>query len=109
MGSAEKASIPDRSYSQRMSALKDANHIRSYRARLKLDIKAGRISVFDLLSNPPEEIMTMKLFDLLLAMPHYGRTKVNKSLNYCHVSSSKTIEGMTERQREDIVRYLLRR
>lgn len=101
--------IPERSLIQRMDALDKANEIRIARARLKKDLKAGRKSIQHLLLDPPTYILTMKLFDLVLACPKYGRVKVNKILTQCRISPSKTIGGMSQRQRSEIVSMLGRR
>lgn len=100
---------PERSLQQRMDALETANDVRSYRANLKKDIKAGRVSIVKLLTDPPEKIETMKIFDLLLVVPKMGRVKVNKLLMQCRISPSKTIGGMSERQRTEMVSMLGRR
>ena len=52
-----------------MDALKRANEIRTRRARLKRDLKAGRAQIHGLLLDPPEYLLTAKVFDLLLAVP----------------------------------------
>jgi hypothetical protein len=104
----ETRQIPDRSLHQRMTALERANDIRTYRAQLKIDIKAGRKDVVKLLSTPPEKIETMKVFDLLLAVPKIGRTKITKMLNTCRMSPSKTVGGMSERQRQELIALLRR-
>ena len=44
---------PERSLTQRMDALKRANEIRTRRARLKRDLKAGRVQIHGLLLDPP--------------------------------------------------------
>jgi hypothetical protein len=95
--------VPDRSLQQRMDALTTANVIRTWRANLKRDIKAGRVNVIDLLTDPPEKLETMKVFDLLLATPKYGRIKANKLLQRCRISSSKTVGGLSDRQRVEII------
>lgn len=102
------ARTPDRSLRQRREALDIANDVRSNRAVLKRDIKAGRKDPIDLLLNPPQYIETMKIFDLLMATPKYGRTKVNKILSQGRISPSKTIGGITSRQRDELL-CLLRR
>jgi hypothetical protein len=99
---------PERSLDQRMEALKRANEIRTRRARLKRDLKGGRTQIHSLLLNPPEYIATAKVFDLLLAVPKYGRVKVNRILNQCRISPSKTIGGLSERQRSELVSFLRR-
>lgn len=100
---------PERSLVQRMEALQRANDIRSRRAQLKRDLKAGRTSIADLLLDPPEYVMTAKVFDLLLAVPKYGRVKVTKILSLCRISPSKTLGGLSERQRGELVALLKRR
>src|SRR5438309_1993276 len=99
---------PERSLVQRMDALKRANDIRTRRAQLKRDLKAGRHSIHKLLMDPPEYVETAKVFDMLLAVPKYGRVKVNKVLSMCRISPSKTIGGLSERQRTELVALLRR-
>lgn len=97
-----------RSRLQRMDALARANHIRTQRAQVKRDLKAGRVSIASLLQQPPGCVETAKVFDLLLAVPRYGRVKVNKVLAHCRISPSKTIGGLSERQRTELVALLRR-
>ncbi len=91
-----------------MEALGKANSVRSERARLKRELKAGRESIHDLLLEPPASIDTAKVFEILLAVPKYGRVKVNKVLGDCRISPSKTFGGLTPRQRTDLVSHLRR-
>jgi hypothetical protein len=91
-----------------MEALQRANDIRSRRAQLKRDLKAGRSSIHQLLLEPPDYLETAKVFDMLLAVPKYGRVKVNKILQQCRISPSKTIGGLSERQRSELVGMLRR-
>jgi hypothetical protein len=99
---------PERSFTQRMDALRRANEIRTERARLKRDLKAGRAQIQALLLDPPEYLLTAKVFDLLLAVPKYGRVKANRILTQCRISPSKTIGGLSERQRNELVSFLRR-
>lgn len=99
---------PPRDLEQRMEALNKANDIRSQRAKLKKDIKAGRANTQRLLLDPPEYVGSMKVLDLLLATPKYGRVKTNRVLNQCRISPSKTIGGLSERQRSELVTQLRR-
>src|ERR1700745_1483193 len=99
---------PERSLTQRMDALRRANEIRTQRARLKRDLKAGRTQIHGLLLDPPEWLATPQVFDLLLAAQKYGRVKVTRILTQCRISPSKTIGGLSERQRNELVSYLRR-
>ncbi len=99
---------PGRSRSQRMDALALANEIRGKRARLKRDLKAGRVKVFTQIEDPAEWLMTAKVLDLLLAVPKIGRVKANKALVQCRISPSKTVGGLSDRQRRELVTLLSR-
>jgi hypothetical protein len=99
---------PERSLDQRMEALKRANDIRTARAKLKKDLKASRASIHAILLDPPEYVLTAKVFDMLLAVPKYGRVKTNRILNQCRISPSKTIGGLSQRQRTELVGLLRR-
>ncbi|MGZ4167945.1 MAG: integration host factor, actinobacterial type [Solirubrobacteraceae bacterium] len=105
----KQLAAPERSLVQRMEALQRANDIRSRRAQLKRDLKAGRTPIHELLLEPPDYLQTAKVFDLLLAVPKYGRVKVNKILSQCRISPSKTLGGLSERQRGELVALLRRR
>ena len=102
------AAVPERSREQRMRALNRANEIRSARAQLKRDLKAGKAKIETLLLDPPEYVLSAKAFDMILAVPKYGRVKANKILGQCRISPSKTIGGLSERQRAELVHHLRR-
>jgi hypothetical protein len=91
-----------------MKALRRANDIRTRRAQLKRDLKAGRAQVEKLLLDPPEWVMSAKVFDMILAVPKYGRVKANRILTQCRISPSKTIGGLSQRQRGELVQMLRR-
>ena len=104
----KQTAAPERSLVQRMEALQRANEIRTKRAQLKRDLKAGRSSIHQLLLSPPDFVETAKVVDMLLAVPKYGRVKVDKILRTCKISPSKTVGGLSERQRNELVGYLRR-
>ena len=106
---AKPVAAPERSLNQRMDALTKANEIRTARAQLKRDLKSGRVSIHTLLLEPPHYLETAKVFDMMLAVPKYGRVKVNKILQACRISPSKTIGGLSDRQRDELVSLLVRR
>ena len=99
---------PVRSLDQRMEALRRANEIRVERARLKKDLKVGDVSITEVLADPPDFVLTAKVFDMLLAVPKFGRVKATRYLNQCRVSQSKTVGGLSERQRAELIALLSR-
>src|SRR5437870_12683959 len=97
-----QAQAPARSRDQRMEALKRANDIRVRRAKLKKDLKDGRVRIQTILSNPPEYVSTAKVFDILMAVPKFGRVKAARFLNQCRISQSKTVGGLSDGLRAEL-------
>lgn len=102
----KQSAAPERSPMQRKEALERANYIRTTRARLKRELRASRASIFPLLDDPPDYLATAKVAEILLAIPKYGRVKVNKALTQCRISPSKTFGGLSPRQREELTAHL---
>jgi hypothetical protein len=92
---------PERSRAQRIDALAEANRIRTARKHLKEDLAAGRRDWRDVLDHP--DAATMKVVDLLIAVPQVGRVAATRVMVYARVSASKTCAGMTDRQRRDLL------
>jgi hypothetical protein len=103
--SRQSNTAPERSLGQRMDALGRANDVRSRRAALKADLKRGAVSISDVLAAPPEFLLTAKVVDLLMAAPKCGRVKSAKIMEQCRISPSKTIGGLSERQRTELLAY----
>ncbi|MBA3366754.1 MAG: hypothetical protein H0U03_13395 [Actinobacteria bacterium] len=98
-----QAQAPERSLDQRMEALKRANDIRVRRAKMKKDLKEGQIQIDEILNDPPEYVSTAKVFDILMAVPKFGRVKAARFLNQCRISQAKTVGGLSERQRAELI------
>ena len=75
-----------------MDALKRANDVRVKRAKLKKDLKDGKVRIEQILGNPPEYVSTK-----------FGRVKAARFLNTCRISQSKTVGGLSERQRAELI------
>lgn len=92
-----------------MEALQKANAIRSQRAQLKKELKAGEVDIVAVLQAPPEFLLTAKVIDLLLVVPKFGRVKATRVLTRCRISQSKTIGGLSDRQRSELCEMLSQR
>jgi hypothetical protein len=103
MVSKTHAQAPARSLDQRMEALQRANDVRVQRAQLKRDLKAGQAQIEEILLRPPEFVSTAKVFDMLMAVPKFGRVKAARLLNQCRISQSKPVGALSERQRTYLV------
>jgi hypothetical protein len=87
-------------------AMQRANAIRASRAQFKRDLATGRCAIDTALLYPPEYIGTAKVFDILLALPRFGREKVSKVLMQCGIATTRTIAGLSQRQRDELVTLL---
>ena len=86
-----------------MDALRRANDIRVKRAQLKKDLKEGKVRVEQILGNPPEYVSTAKVIDILMAVPKFGRVKAARFLTMCKISQAKTVGGLSDRQRAELI------
>ena len=43
---------------------------------------------------------------MLMAVPKFGRVKAARFLSQCRISPSKTIAGLSDRQRQELVNLL---
>jgi predicted DNA binding protein len=90
---------------QCLDALREGNRIRTVRADLKREVRAmgstrAAARVRELIEAPPDDLLTMRVEELMRAVPKLGEGKVGKLLRRVGVSPSKTLGGLTERQRE---------
>jgi hypothetical protein len=92
---------------QSMAALARATQIRELRAQMKRGLSAHEISVNDLLRDPPEWLETMKVWDLLRAVPAVGLVRAGQILTHCQIAFSKTVGGLSDRQM-DVLREAMR-
>ncbi len=101
--------VPERSHNQRMAALAIANIVRVNRSKLKADLRTGQFDLarlIDFIEQPPDWVMTMKVQDLLKAIPTIGKVKAGRIMRVIRVAPSKTLEGLSDRQRRELVSTL---
>jgi len=103
VASKAQTQAPSRSLDQRMEALRRANDIRVKRAQLKKDLKLGRVKFEDILRDPPDYVSTAKVLDMLMAVPKFGQVKAKRYLTLCRISESKTVGGLSDRQRAELI------
>lgn len=90
--------VQTRTLDQRLAALRIANDVRGKRADFKTALKGGADPA-PLVEAPPVWALTWKANAFLLAIPKIGRTKANAILRTCAISNTKTLGGLSGRQR----------
>jgi len=93
---------------QRMRALEQANKVRVARAELKRRIALGEVCAADVILEPPEEVRTWSVADLLLSQRRWGSTRCTKFLQRNQITETKPIGSLTDRQRRLLARELRR-
>lgn len=90
---------------ERISILQRANTVRLARAALKKRVHAGELRVPDLLREPPEEIRSLPVGDLMMWEFKAGyratvaRSRMVQLLSRLLIPERKPVGGLTERQR----------
>lgn len=88
---------------QRMDALATATEIRRERARMKREIKAGRLRIVNVIMDPPWYAESMYVMHLLMAMPKFGRSRAKLRMDRAELPLTKTVGSLTDRQRRVLV------
>jgi len=94
---------PERSIAQRRAALLYANEVRSFRAALKVKIAAAEIDADTVLVSRDPRLDSMRVEGLVLAVPGMGRVKCNMLFRKLGISPSKTVAGISPRQRGQLL------
>ena len=84
---------------QRLRALERANEVRLARAELKRRIADGYVSVADVLLEMPREAVSWAIGDVLMSQRRWGTTRCRKFLSRNHITETKPLGTLTERQR----------
>lgn len=97
---------------QRMEALAYANEIRAARAALKrrwkkIDPRSARRELCAIVMDPAPEHVTWRIERALMALPWVGAARVRRWLLECAIPLNKTIGGMSDRQRADLVEKVM--
>jgi hypothetical protein len=89
-----------------MRALAQANRVRLARAELKRQVAEGEAAVADVVLACPWQAESMTISDLLLSQHRWGRTRCRRFLASIHMSETKTVGSMTDRQRRALAAML---
>ncbi|MTV25580.1 integration host factor [Nitriliruptoraceae bacterium ZYF776] len=97
--------LPELDPEQRRAALEKAAENRRIRAELKQMLKAGEVSLRDVLdrSGDADALAKMRVADVLEAMPAYGPVKARRLMEELDIAMSRRLRGLGPRQREALL------
>ena len=91
--------IPQLSPEERKAALEKAKAARIKRAEVREKLKAGALSVKQILDMKDDPIIgRMKVSTLIETLPGYGKAKSEKIMNELQIADSRRLRGLGERQ-----------
>jgi hypothetical protein len=101
--------VPPLSAEQRAQALTRALAGRTARARARADLKAGRITLAELLdlADTDNQLSSMRVPDLLASLPGYGKVRAAALLSELGIAGSRRIRGLGPRQRAALLERIL--
>jgi signal recognition particle GTPase len=92
---------PSLSPEQRQAALEKAALVRRERAELKDHLKAGRLTLKELLikAESSETVGKMKVLSALEALPGTGKVKARRLMEQVGISETRRLQGLGAKQR----------
>ncbi len=90
---------------QRAAALEKAAKARKERAEIKDHLKAGRVSLKELLDKAEHDeiIGKMKVLAVLESLPGIGKVKARRLMEEIGISEARRLQGLGTNQREQVL------
>ncbi len=99
--------IPQLSPAERQAALEKAKAARIKRAKVRDDLKSGKLSLKKVLGMKDDPVVgRMKVSTLIETMPGYGKAKAEKIMAELHIAESRRLRGLGERQEAALLERL---
>ncbi|RJQ31172.1 MAG: integration host factor [Actinobacteria bacterium] len=99
--------LPQLTDAERRAALKKAVETRQKRAELKKRIKAGQVSLTQVLNDTSNPVVAkMKISSLLQSLPGVGKARAQKLMTRIGIDESRRIQGLGSKQRQSLLEEL---
>ncbi len=98
--------LPQLSAEDRKKALEKAAQARHARAELREKIKAGKVSLAEVLESDDPIAKRLKVSTLIESLPGYGKAKAAKLMDELEISESRRVQGLGVRQRQELLNRL---
>ncbi len=100
-------SIPKLTAEQRKNALEKAQQIRSQRMEIRKQLKAGKLSLADILNDAENEIYAkMRVKYLLESLPQIGKITAAKLMEEIGIDEARRVQGLGSRQKAQLLEKL---
>ena len=96
--------LPQLSLEEKRKALKKAQRVRSERAKIRQDLKAGRTGIREILENIDNDVIAkMRVAYLLESLPRIGKVRTRKIMNEIGIDETRRIQGLGSRQKQALI------
>lgn len=96
--------LPQLTEEQRRQALEKAAEARRKRAEIKQELKTGKLTLVQVLTQPESEtIGKMKVASVLESLPGVGKVRARKIMERLDISSTRRIRGLGGKQKEALL------
>lgn len=100
-------SIPQLSAEERSKALAKAQQIRSQRMEVRKQLKAGKLSLAEILNDPDNEVYAkMRVKYLLESLPQVGKITAAKLMEEIGIDEARRVQGLGSRQKAQLLEKL---
>lgn len=91
--------LPKLTLEEKRKALEKAQQMRSQRAAIREDLKAGRVTLRDVLANSDDEVVgRMRVAYLLQSLPQVGKVTSRKIMDEIGIHENRRVQGLGKRQ-----------
>ena len=103
--------VPVLTNEQRARALEKAIALRTLRAGVKAQLKAGEISLEHLLlvADSNDDLAGMKVHSVLESLPAFGKIKSQALMEQLDIAPTRRLRGLGEHQRKALLAYFAKR
>ena len=98
--------VPNLSTEERAKALQKAQEMRSQRMALRKELKAGKVSLEEVLKREDEIVTRMKVKYLLESLPNVGKITAASIMEEIGINESRRVQGLGKRQKAMILEKL---
>ncbi len=98
--------IPELTPEERQAALDKALKARRTRAEARENLKAGKLTVAELIETDDEVLKRMRVSAMLESLPSIGDTKTKRIMEECGIAESRRIGGLGKHQKAKLLERL---
>ena len=90
--------VPNLSKDERAKALEKAQEMRTKRMELRKELKAGKVTLAEVLKRDDEIVTRMKVKYLLESLPNVGKITAVSIMEEIGINKSRRVQGLGKRQ-----------